>query len=120
MKIHVIIILFALVASCKNEMTGISEPDNLIPRDSMVILLKDFSLLESHLQLKYIHSPSFHPLMKKSGDALLKKYKISPQRFEMSFDYFATRQQEMKSIYGEILDSLNQEALLVNTTAGKK
>lgn len=117
MKVYIAVFLFFSLISCKNEMGGTPEPENLIPRDSMVMLLKDFSLLEAHLRVKYIHMTSFHPLMKKSGNELLKKYHVSPQRFEVSFDYYATRQEEMKSIYTEILDSLNQDALLMNQGA---
>jgi hypothetical protein len=45
--------------------------------------------------------------MRKSGDAILKKYNISFKRFDESVSYYGSRQDEMQSIYTEVQDSLN-------------
>jgi hypothetical protein len=114
MRIAVIYcVLFFLTAACSDGMSGISKPNDLIPRDSMVKILKEMSLLESHIQAKYIHVARFQETMKRSGKKLLDTYGISHDRFNRSMDYYGSQQEEMKSIYAEILDSLNSEAILV-------
>lgn len=88
-------------------------PDDLIPRDTMVMVLKDLTLIESHIQNKYQHVAIFKETMKLSGKQILDKYHLKHDRFEKSMDYYGSRQQEMTSIYTEILDSLNKEASLL-------
>lgn len=105
--------LFFLFGACSDGMSGISKPKDLIPRDTMVMILKDMSLLESHIQAKYIHVSRFQETMKRSGKKLLDGYHVSHDRFDRSMDYYGSRQEEMQSIYTEILDSLNSEAITV-------
>ena len=102
-----------LLGACSDGLSGISKPNDLIPRDTMVMILKDMSLLESHVQAKYVHVSRFQETMKRSGKKLLDGYHVSHDRFDRSMDYYGSRQEEMQSIYSEILDSLNSEAIIV-------
>jgi hypothetical protein len=107
MKIITLISLLILIASCKTEVTRFEEPKNLIPRDSMVLIMEELTVLESHITSKY---PLLHvneKVMRKSGDAILKKYNINFKRFDESISYYGSRQDEMQSIYTEVQDSLN-------------
>jgi hypothetical protein len=99
-----------LVSACSDSLVSNSKPKNLIPRDSMVMVLKEMTLLEAHIQTKYMHVSRFKETMLLSGENLLKKHHISSQRYEESMAYYGARQDEMQSIYNEILDSLNQMA----------
>lgn len=101
-------VLICLLASCRDEVKGFDSTDNLVPRDTMVMLIKDMSLLESHVQMKYIQVNRYHKTMKKSGDIILKKYQVSPERYESSLNYYGSHQEEMQSIYSQVLDSLNR------------
>lgn len=105
-----IIAALLLFASCSDTIGGKAKPDNLIPRDTMVLVLKDMILIESHIQSKYMHVSRFQKTMKLSGKKILDGYKISHSRFESSIDYYGSHQEQMQSIYTEILDSLNKEA----------
>lgn len=96
-------------------MDGAPKPNNLIPRDTMVMVLKDMTLMESHIQTKYIHVSHFQETMKKSGKLILDQYHLSHRRYEESMDYYGSRQDQMQSIYAEILDSLNR----LSTIKGK-
>ncbi len=107
-------VLFMLLGACSDGLSGISKPNDLIPRDTMVLILKDMSLLESHVQAKYVHVSRFQETMKRSGKKLLDSYGVSHDRFNRSMDYYGSRQEEMQSIYTEILDSLNSEAIIVS------
>lgn len=85
----------------------------------MVMVLKEMTLLEAHIQTKYMHVSRFKETMLLSGEKLLKKYRISSQRYEESMAYYGTRQDEMQSIYSEILDSLNQMASMKENSIPK-
>jgi hypothetical protein len=91
-------------------MEGISKPNDLIPRDTMVMVLKDLTVIESHIQNKYVSVTRFKRIMEISGDHVLKDYNLSMKRLERSMDYYGSRQELMSGIYAEILDSLNREA----------
>lgn len=110
---YLTICCLVLFASCSDKMGGKEAPENLIPRDSMVIVLKDLILIESHIQSKFMHVSRFQKTMKMSGKNILDGYKISHSRFESSMDYYGSHQEQMQSIYTEILDSLNKEATLI-------
>lgn len=99
-----------LVSACADRLVSNNKPKNLIPRDSMVMVLKEMTLLEAYIQTKYMHVSRFKETMLLSGKNLLKKHHISSQRYEESMAYYGSRQDEMQSIYSQILDSLNQMA----------
>jgi hypothetical protein len=82
----------------------------------MVMVLKEMTLLEAHIQTKYMHVSRFKETMLLSGKKLLKNYRITSQRYEESMAYYGARQDEMQSIYSEILDSLNQMASMKENT----
>jgi hypothetical protein len=114
MKYFFLISIIFQISSCTDSINEKATPENLIPRDSLVIVLKDMTLIESHIQAKYLHVSRFQKTMKMSGKKILDHYSISHKRFEESMDYYGSRQEEMQSIYSQILDSLNKEASLLN------
>lgn len=116
--IRVALFLFSifLVSACSDRLVSNHKPKNLIPRDSLVMVLKEMTILEAHIQTKYMHVSRFKETMLLSGKNLLKKHDISSQRYEESMAYYGSRQDEMQSIYSEILDSLNQMASMKENT----
>jgi hypothetical protein len=95
-------------------MIGFQKPNDLIPRDTMVMLLKDLTLIESHIQNRYNSVDQYQETMILSGDAVLKKYSISRSRLDKSMDYYGSHQEVLNGIYSEILDSLNRDASMYN------
>ncbi|MEY3236338.1 MAG: hypothetical protein RI883_439 [Bacteroidota bacterium] len=114
MKFSSLLIFFLILSSCSDYTSGRPTPQNLIPRDTVVMVLKDMTLIESHIQTKYLHVSRFQKTMKLSGKKVLDHYSISHKRFEESMEYYGTRQEEMQSIYSQVLDSLNKEASLLS------
>jgi hypothetical protein len=110
MKLISIFILLLGCFSCTESMNGFQQPKDLVPRDTTVMILKEISLVESYVQNKYSHVAVFKELMKNSGNEILKKFHVSRVRFENSIDFYASQQELMRSIYSEVLDSLNVEA----------
>lgn len=76
----------------------------------MVRLLIDLNLIEADLQMKYSHISFYNETMKKSGDLILKKHGFTRKQFEESFDYYASRQEEMIALNNQVLDSMNVAA----------
>ena len=101
-----LVILLSSLIACKREPYALSEPDALIPKDTMIIVLKDLTLMESHLQTKYVQLSNYYKSLKLSGDGILMKYNISPKRLESSLIYYGSKQLEMQEIYASILDTL--------------
>lgn len=107
MKRLYFLILFFVTACSSNPMLGTQKPSNLISKDEMVQVLIDLNLIEADLQMKYSHISFYSDAMKKSGYQILKKHGFTPLQFENSFDYYASRQEEMIAINNQILDSMN-------------
>ena len=110
MRLISILVLLLGCFSCTESMNGFQQPKDLVPRDTTVMILKEISLVESYVQNKYSHVAVFKELMKNSGNEILKKFHVSRMRFENSIDFYASQQELMRSIYSEVLDSLNVEA----------
>lgn len=109
MRIRTIIILLGLLVSCKTEIQDFPKPKDVIPRDSMILVMKDLMVLENYIANTYPETNVSPKLMTKSGDSLLSTYHISPKRFERSFQYYGTQKREMIKMYSEIQDSLTWE-----------
>lgn len=105
-KIILTAALLSALFSCKTEIKRFPEPENLIPRDTMVMVLEDLTVLESFITDQYPQVNLYQDLMRKSGDTLLKKYRLDFNRFDQSINYYGSRQDEMQSIYTEVQDSL--------------
>jgi hypothetical protein len=105
MKIKYLIVLL-LFSSCELKIKEFDPPKNLIPKDSMILVIEDLMLIEDHIQTRYPQINQFKKSLEKSGDTLLKKYHISYIRFEKSFDYYTSFQNEMKSIYAQVLENM--------------
>lgn len=109
MKRAVLLIGLSFLGSCAGDIRLPDPPKDLIGRDSMVIVLRELVVIESVVQNRYQNVHTSHKVMSASGKACLKKYRIAPDRFERSYDYYVTREQELQSIYSEVIDSLNRE-----------
>jgi hypothetical protein len=102
--------LVLLVVACQSNTYGKKAPEDLIARDTLVMVLKDLSLIESHIQDVYAQNGIYKDIMRRSGDTVLSKYRLTADRLERSLDYYGSRQSDMESIYNQVLDSLNKEA----------
>jgi hypothetical protein len=110
MKKCIGILLLFVLFSCTNQIGSKPAPNNLIEKDKFVNIIKELSLVESHVQLKYGHVSRFQETMMMSGKAIFKQYKVTPKQFEASMDYYASHQTQMQEIYAAVLESLNQES----------
>lgn len=107
MRILSIVIVILTVVSCRDEVSLVAKPKALVPEDTMVMLLKDMTVIESHIQMRYGQASVYKELMEKSGKEILQKYSVSEERYESSLEYYGSRQLEMQAIYSRVIDSLN-------------
>jgi hypothetical protein len=108
---HLVGLMLVFMSACStNPMLGTKKPSDLISTDKMVRLMIDLNLIEADLQMKYSHISFYNETMKKSGDLILKKHGFTRKQFEESFDYYASRQEEMIALNNQILDSMNVAA----------
>lgn len=103
---YVSVSLLFFLFSCKSEISRFPKPADLVPRDTMVMVLQELTVLESFITDRYPQVNKYQDLMRKSGDELLKKYNLTFKRFDSSIDYYGSRQDDMQSIYTEVQDSL--------------
>jgi hypothetical protein len=110
------IVLFLVIGnlvSCQSQPFELEEPNDLVPRDTMIMVLKDLSLIEAHLQTEYVQLSNYYRSLKLSGDAILQKYHLSTSRVEESLVYYGSNHTEMQEMYTEILDTLNVQAIKI-------
>lgn len=108
---HLFGLMLVFMSACStNPMLGTKKPSDLISTEKMVRLLIDLNLIEADLQMKYSHISFYNETMKKSGDLILKKHGFTRKQFEESFDYYASRQEEMIALNNQVLDSMNVAA----------
>lgn len=109
MRLVAIIAFLLVIASCSRSIERVPKPDNLVPRDKMVTVLKEMMKLESHIQNQYGQVSVYHKVMVRSGDSLLSTFQLDRETYEASLDYYGSRQDEMRGIYSESLQQLNEE-----------
>lgn len=110
MKTLLFLVSVGLLAACQGNLKLPDAPPDLIEKDSMVLLLKDMTVLESAIQKRYQNVNVYYKIMTASGKNYLKERKIDPNRFERSYDYYVSREAELQSIYEQVIDSLNKES----------
>ena len=107
--IRVLFIALLVLTSCSDGIPRVDEPENLIPREKMVPLLTDLVKLEAYVTDSFGNITQYHKVMINSGDSLLKSKGFSKEQFEKSLEYYGSRQEEMLSIYADVLERLNKD-----------
>ena len=107
--IRILFIALLILTSCTHGVPRIDEPDNLIPRDKMVPLLTELVKIEAYVTDQFGNITLHHKVMVNSGDSLLKANGFTKEQFEGSIEYYGSRQEEMMSIYSDVLEELNKD-----------
>ncbi|MFN5417721.1 MAG: DUF4296 domain-containing protein [Flavobacteriia bacterium] len=109
MKFLYLLYIVVIFSACQIKVNEIPAPNNLLPKDSLAVVLEELMLIEQNIQSKYPSLNQFQEIAKKSGDTLLNKYDISFRRFDEAMNYYGSRQDEMKQIYDQILENMNRK-----------
>ena len=95
--------------SCNEGIQYPDAPKDLIPREKMIHLLKEISILESGIQDAYPGVNRFHKTMIRSVDSLFKAEGVTSEQYEQSMDYYSARQSEMAKMYDEAIQQMSRD-----------
>ncbi|MDC3253122.1 DUF4296 domain-containing protein [Crocinitomicaceae bacterium] len=107
--IRVLFIALIFFSACSPGIDRVPEPKGLIDRQELIPLLTEMTKLEGHVTQKFNTINKYHKIMTSTGDSLLEAYGFTNAQFEASMDYYISRQEEMISIYDQVLENLNEE-----------
>lgn len=108
MKVIGILTLLSLF-SCQVKLKEFRAPSDVIPKDSLSLILQEIMLVEYQVQSKYPLPQQFQDCVKKSGDTILSRYQVTYQRFDRSMTYYGSKQEEMQEIYDTVLERLSEK-----------
>lgn len=109
MRIWSVIGLVLMLQACSSKMPFPDPPKDLIPEDTMSMVIHDMVILEAGIQKRYQNVNRYYKTMIKSGDAYLESMHISRKRYERSYDYYVSRPEEFQRIYTRAMDSITVE-----------
>lgn len=111
-SISVVLVLFFL-ASCVEKL--IEKPDNLIPRDKMVVILEEMAIIngarDNQANILVLRQNGIEPT-----EHLFEKYNIDSTIFVESDRYYASLPLEYVSMYEEIEASLIEKKKILDET----
>ena len=108
----VLCVLFLLVISSCGEKL-LDKPEDLIPKDKMINILKDLTILNS---AKNTNAYVFHGNNIEPTSFVFSKYGIDSLQFVTSDKYYASLPNEYEAIYAEIDRQLEEEKILLQET----
>ncbi|MBN9293951.1 MAG: DUF4296 domain-containing protein [Flavobacteriia bacterium] len=94
------------LGSCNDARLETSVPKDIIPVDTMIMVMSDVLLMENALQRDYPQLVSQVDIVKNSGDSILQSYSLNFDRYKRSFEYYAFYQDTMNYIYDRMSDRI--------------
>lgn len=84
-----------------------NEPQDLIPKEKMIVLLTEVHILEAKIKgLKIRPSDSANVVYDHYEKMLFADFNISQEQYQRSFNYYVDNTQEFKKIYDAVVDTL--------------
>ncbi len=103
------ILILGLSFACSSEMDHPDAPDDLIPEAEMVTYMHDLTMLEAGVQNRYQSVNRYYKTMIRSGEKYFKSKGITVDRFERSFDYYATQPEIFQRINTQAMEEMTIE-----------
>ena len=114
MRIFFIFILFGLflVSSCQRKEAADLRLKNekIISKELVISIFEELVLIESHLQSKYYSYSNYGESLQLSRDSILKTKGISLKQFTNSFDFYSKSDDELVSLYQDVLNDYNEKS----------
>lgn len=110
MRYPVSIAILVLLVSCDSGTKRPAAPKDLIPHDTMVLVMHDIMRMESYIETRYQRLDKYFKAGKNSGRKILSGYRISPARFDASYKWYVANETELQAIYQEVIEKMNKEA----------
>jgi hypothetical protein len=106
-KIGIVLILSIFISCSKKE---VEIPDDVIPRDTMIVVLAEIHLAEATIQVLNIE---LNDSTKKAAVGLYRhifsKHKISQELFKKSFDFYRNEPTYLHAMYDEVITRLSED-----------
>lgn len=107
-KIKLVVIALSIMAicACRKKSEPLKIPANVMPPDSMLMVLTDIHLIEgARVGNRIQGNDSLN--IKDYYHHVWDKYHLSKERFRRSFNFYSTHPDEMSELYRQMLDSLS-------------
>lgn len=116
-KLLFTISVFSLVfTSCKEKIVE-SQPADLFPRDSMVQVMKEITLVEAVYQKRMINTLNQRDSATTLFAEILAENNISQERFTRSYTWYKRTPQEAEKLFDDIITELSKLDATVKSTA---
>jgi len=92
---------------CSQEEQVIATPDNLIGKDTLIPIIVDLQVLESHYHRKYQNPDLYKDALDSASEVVFSNYSTNRETFELSFDHYSLEIDSMYYIYEAALDTIN-------------
>jgi hypothetical protein len=83
-------------------------PVGTIPKDTMTSILVDIHLAEAKVGMRNRPLDSARLYYEVYKDKIYEKYKITPERFDQSMNFYVSNVRQLDEIYGRVVDSLGK------------
>lgn len=103
-KIIAFFFLLIFFVACKNSILKTPIPDDVIPVDTLIMVIGDIMVMEKVIQKDYSQLVRNTEIVRNSGDSILRNYHLSYERYQRSLAYYTTDMDTMNYIYGKISD----------------
>ena len=109
MKLGIAFSLCLFLFSCTSSNISTPVPDDVIPVDTMIMVMSDVAVMESVIQRDFPHLVRQTEIVKNSGDSILKNYSVNFDRYKRSLDYYTFYADTMVYIYNHMSDRMTTQ-----------
>lgn len=115
-QLFVILILFAAIVGCNDNVTP-TQPADLFPRDSIVQLMKEITLVEAVYQKRMINTLNQRDSATTLFAELMAEFNISQERFTRSYAWYKRSPEEAEKLFDDIITELSKLDATIKTSA---
>ena len=110
----ILCVILLLFASCKGkvEEPAFARPNDLMGRDTMVLLLTEMHLLESSLGIRIFEEKKIINTRNTVKDKIYKDYGVSKERFMSSYNYYVQKSTTIDSIFTDVISEISKRQAL--------
>ncbi len=109
MKVGIVFSLCLFLLSCNESKISTPVPDDVIPVDTMIMVMSDVAVMENVIQRDFPHLVRQTEIVKNSGDTILKSYSLNFNRYNRSLDYYTFYADTMIYIYNKMSDRMTNQ-----------
>lgn len=113
-KLLLLTILLGFI-SCKED--AVNKPDNLIPKDKMIDVIYDLSILDA---IKYQMPTSGFTYEISPSKYIYKKFQIDSAQFAQSNIYYASNYSEYKEMYDEVIKRIDSKKTVMDSVVKRQ